>query len=160
MLVTVVPKSNFDGSLKKSGVTDDNIHKRSDLFLISINDTRGTPEVPYFKYQHQNVLTIFFDDVEEDIEHGKYGKIEAFSYGHAKQILHFVQANAHRKKCLVHCAAGISRSGAVGTFINDYFRADYADFKKRNPHIHPNGHILAMLNRVVREQDLNNNKDE
>lgn len=152
MQVTIVPKNNFDGSLKKSGVTDDNIHERSDLFLISINDTRGTPEVPYFKYQHQNVLTIFFDDVEEDIEHGKYGKIEAFSYGQARQILHFVQANAHRKKCLVHCAAGISRSGAVGTFINDYFRGDYTDFKKRNPYIHPNGHILAMLNQVAREQ--------
>ena len=154
MLVTVVPKLNFDRHLKEKGVTDDNIHERSDLFIISINDTRGTPEVPYFKYQHQNVLTIFFDDVEQDIEDkGEYGKIEAFSYGQARQILHFVQANAHRKKCLVHCAAGISRSGAVGTFINDYFGADYNEFKKRNPYIYPNGHVLAMLNRVARIEE-------
>lgn len=154
MIVTITSKQAFDKHLQLKGVSDDNIHERTDLFIISINDTRGTPEIPYFKKQHENVLTIFFDDVEKDIEDEKYGKIEAFSYGQAQQIIYFIKANKHRAKCLLHCAAGVSRSGAVGAFINDYFLGDHVEFKKRNPHIYPNGYVLSLLNRVLREQHL------
>ncbi len=150
MIVTITGKTQFDRHLNERGFSDDAIP--TDIAFISICDTRGTDEVPYFAKQHNNVLTIFFDDVEQDIESEKYGKIEAFNYGQAKQIIHFVKANNCIKKWLIHCSAGISRSGAVGTFINDYLGGNYKEFKKRNPYIHPNGHVLALLNRVVRTE--------
>jgi len=46
---------------------------------------------------------------------------------------------------VVHCMAGISRSGAVGLFLNDMFGLDYGSFKNENPTIIPNQCILSML---------------
>jgi len=41
--------------------------------------------------------------------------------------------------------AGISRSGAIGLFINDFFGGDKELFKKENPYIHPNWRVFTML---------------
>jgi len=42
--------------------------------------------------------------------------------------------------------AGVSRSGAVGEFVNGYAQGDWARFKRDNPQILPNGRVLRMLN--------------
>ncbi len=51
---------------------------------------------------------------------------------------------------IVHCAAGVSRSGAVGLFVRDYFSLDYSEFKRQNPHIVPN----LWVSKVLREENL------
>lgn len=67
-----------------------------------------------------------------------------FSAVHAQQILDFV-ASSDSSPIFVHCAAGISRSGAVGEFLCRYFNLDSSAFHKQNPHIRPNPHVLSVL---------------
>ena len=47
----------------------------------------------------------------------------------------------------VHCNAGISRSGAIGTFANDYCGMNYSEFLKNNPYIMANSYVLRLLRR-------------
>lgn len=48
---------------------------------------------------------------------------------------------------VVHCDAGISRSGACGVFAVDFLRLDYQKFIQDNNYIHPNPHVLRVLRR-------------
>lgn len=150
--VLVTNKESFDVLMERYGITNDNVEDKQSFF-ISINDTCGTDEVPFFKTNKSNVMVLFFDDVEEDltIPTQEVKKAKAFTLEQAKELFAFVEKNKHRKTCIVHCAAGISRSGAVGTFINDYLGGNYSQFKKRNPYIHPNGLVLGLLKKVCRE---------
>jgi predicted protein tyrosine phosphatase len=70
----------------------------------------------------------------------------------AKKLYEFIKANKDKHMAIVHCAAGISRSGAVGTFIHNlYGTMTYEEFKRKNPQIQPNGHILRLLNEELRK---------
>lgn len=149
MKIVVLNKVSFDESLTKFGVDDSNVESYSKTFFISINDSMGTSEKPYFKKNHSNVLNMFFDDIEEAIK-TKYGVTKPFSEDDGKELLNFITANIYKTVCIVHCSAGISRSGAVGLFINDYSRSDYSEFKKENPYIQPNQLVLRTLNRLYR----------
>ena len=55
--------------------------------------------------------------------------------------------NNQNKNFLIHCHAGISRSGAVGLFIRDYF--DWADKEYFDTNvmgkIHPNANVYKEL---------------
>ncbi len=151
MQVYVLGKKRFDEYMERKQIHEDIIEKYSDTFFISINDTAGTSEVPYFKNNHQNVRVLYFDDVDSDLyfpaEEGVEPKIkaQAFTLRQAFDLFQFIRDNKDKKFCIVHCAAGISRSGGIGTFINDYTRSDYAAFKKLNPYIHPNNFVIRML---------------
>jgi predicted protein tyrosine phosphatase len=48
---------------------------------------------------------------------------------------------------VIHCAAGISRSGAVGLFVCRYLNLDEEEFRSLNSHILPNFYILDVLNK-------------
>jgi len=50
---------------------------------------------------------------------------------------------------VVHCDAGISRSGAVGTFAVDFLHLDYQAFTKGNPFLRPNYYVLRVLRNVA-----------
>jgi predicted protein tyrosine phosphatase len=156
MQVTILNKETFDELMRRKGITDETVETFSRSLFISINDTGGTNETPYFKQSHPNVLTLFFDDCNEDMEVVFFDKrpsewMRAMNEEQAKQVVDLLNDNRGREFCFVHCAAGISRSGAVGTFVNDYFRQDYLAFKKRNPYIHPNSHVLTLLRRTSGE---------
>jgi len=152
MKVYILSKARFDNIMQQKNITNENVEERKNTFFISINDSCGTDEIPYFQNK-QNVKVLFFDDVEKDIEVPRIGTKEvlvakAFTMQQAKELFNFIISHKDKETCLVHCAAGISRSGAVGTFINDYFGGDYFEFKKQNPHIHPNGLVLRLLKEV------------
>ncbi len=149
MKVFVISKTEFDEMMKRKGITNDNVESYKKTFFISINDTRGTNETPYFQNK-SNVKIMFFDDVEEDLVKtivgtGEVVTIKAFTSAQAKDLLTFIDSNKDKETCIVHCSAGISRSGAVGTFVSDYFGANWHEFKKQNPYIHPNGVVLRSL---------------
>ena len=46
---------------------------------------------------------------------------------------------------VVHCSAGISRSGAIGTFACDYCSMDYNVFIQNNIYIMANPYVLSVL---------------
>ncbi len=68
----------------------------------------------------------------------------------AKRIVdHVVRFHEHpeRWECLVHCMAGVSRSGAVGTFIQRVAGIPAEHFLTQNTGLHPNGYVLKLLAR-------------
>lgn len=114
--------------------------------IISINSVSHPAEVPPFSEEFldaENLLILYFDDVEE-------GFPNAMTPEQAKQIVDFIRIEDDRP-IIVHCTAGISRSGAVGEVLNWYFNrfeADDSDSRKfeiMHPDIVPNSHVRRLL---------------
>lgn len=158
MKVFILSKKQFDHMAVNNKITNANVESKKKTLFISINDSCGTTELPYFK-EKSNVKVLFFDDVEKDTptsvkENGKQLVAKAFTEKQAKELFEFILKHGDKESCIVHCAAGISRSGAVGTFVNDYFKGDFFEFKKINPRIHPNGLVLRLLKKAAAEYEM------
>ena len=156
MQVLILSKTEFDELMVKYSLYDNNIKEEISSCMISIIDTEaGAPE-PHFQQDHKNVKVVRFDDVEMDFEYevgSQLRKAHACTKTQAQEIYDFIKENEGKDLYIVHCAAGISRSGAVGTFINDFYKGDRDKFIRQNPYIHPNGLVLSLLNRIAREDD-------
>lgn len=63
----------------------------------------------------------------------------------AVAILELAQRITEETTVIVHCDAGICRSGAVGEFIADVTSYDRLQFVRDNPHILPNIHVKSVL---------------
>jgi len=83
----------------------------------------------------------------------KIGKEEfVFSEEHAKNVIDFVksfdeehQLQSYLTMLVVHCDAGVSRSGAIGLWACRYLGCDEKEFRRDNPFIHPNTLIYETL---------------
>ena len=114
--------------------------------IISINSVSHPAEGPPFSEEFldaDNLLILYFDDVDE-------GFPNTMTPEQAKQIVDFVRIEDDRP-IIVHCTAGISRSGAVGEVLNWYFNrfesddSDYRKFEIMHPDIVPNSHVRRLL---------------
>lgn len=154
MKVWVLSRLEFE-DLVRNKINDQNVHLFNEHCFISILDSIGVYGKRILEQDHPNFLTLVFDDVEVD---GKpsptvSNNTKAINNEQAQQIFDFIRFNKDKKICIIHCAAGISRSGAIGTFINDlYGDENFLEFKHRNPKVFPNQRILRMLNKLLREQ--------
>ncbi|MDD5651699.1 MAG: hypothetical protein PHF86_14990 [Candidatus Nanoarchaeia archaeon] len=98
-------------------------------------------------------LSVRFSDVTKDEfekrDLAKNGCV-LFTEEAAKEIVKFVNKinDMEIPDLFIHCAAGISRSPAVGLFTCKYLNLDEAEFRKANPHILPNFYVLNILNQV------------
>ena len=79
-----------------------------------------------------------------------------FSPEMAERIMRFVDDGG--MPLLVHCAAGISRSGAVGEVLDWYFnryltdnRTDHDDFIRNNRQILPNPLVRKIMMKILTE---------
>jgi predicted protein tyrosine phosphatase len=147
-------KTDFNVIMNVNNISDKNIEEKKDVALISINDTHGSWSVSWFDRDHPNVLRLWFDDVEMDTD--KFSptnqeKIKAFDNEDARKVRDFIKLNKDKNTFIVHCSAGISRSGAVAQYICDYFQCDREQFLRDNPYIHPNGRVTRMLNNLDRK---------
>lgn len=63
------------------------------------------------------------------------------------KIVDFVNKHKDKTVFVIHCTAGVSRSGAVATFLHDKFLSeiDREHFRRENKHIMPNLYILNRL---------------
>lgn len=119
-------------------------------WIISIFSKGDHSPVP----ERYNVLQLEFDDVsEKDFESCK-DKCIFFNEEHAKEIHEFInKIPADSKKMFfVHCDAGVSRSGAVGYILNEWFNKykmhnnlDNEAFIMNNRHILPNPLVVRLL---------------
>lgn len=124
------------------------------ISIFSSKDFSPLPDLP-------NILKLEFDDITEmDIPqvHADGSPLILFNRGHAEKVVQFVQAADRRKILAVHCDAGVSRSGAVGEQLNEYFNRimedapdDYALFFKENEDIIPNCRVAKILHEVLEE---------
>lgn len=151
--IKVWSKPEFNDHMARLKIDDKSVESFSSVAFISINDTHGNWSQSWFYEDHPNVIRFWFDDVENDTDKFSPTNVEsvkAFTIEDAKRLKDFIIQNKDRETFIVHCTAGISRSGAVGQFICDYFKCNRDQFKMDNPHIHPNGRVTRMLNNLDR----------
>jgi len=154
--IIVYNKRMFDDLMLINNISDDNVEDRSTIMFISITDTDKFDEsrIPYFKSNHSNVLNLSFDDCENDGDPSptQYIGTKSFSEEQAKEVYDFIKNNEDKETFIIHCMAGISRSGGVGLFINDYFNQDYNVFMNKNPYVRPNAKVSRLLNNLHRNE--------
>ena len=129
--------------------------------IISINNVSFPAEPPPFSKEFlaaKNLLVLYFDDVEDGPN--------AMTPEQAKRIADFV-CSGDKRPLVVHCTAGVSRSGAVGSALNWYFNrfladneADYREFELRHPDLAPNAHVRKLLLGELQSRNKRNRKGE
>lgn len=154
MNILVTSRSAFNDYMTCRGINDDNVEDLNKAFFVSIHNSRDRgrldPRV-HFKREHPNVKVLYFDDVETEDE-GDDVKCVPFDESMASEIIDFLESNRDKTGCIVHCTAGVSRSGAVGTFINDYFGQRHEEFVRANPLCCPNARVSRLLNKEMRRR--------
>lgn len=153
----------FKASLDYASITDDNVESKDKTALIEIMGEQDILSAPfYFKKDHPNVIRLMFDDVDEPLhvsllgdvpDEREYVPVVPMSEEQGKLILDFVKKNDSVGNFIVHCAAGVSRSGAVAKFITEYFGGEDKDFYKLNPYTKPNQRILTILRNLSQNHE-------
>ena len=126
--------------------------------IISINSSWGFDDTPPFSpdlLNHPHLLTLTFDDICNEPETPEdLGNAVLFNETMAEHIMRFVDDG--KLPLLVHCTAGISRSGAVGEVLNWYFNrylernaADDEEFVQNNRQIQPNTIVRRIMLKVL-----------
>lgn len=154
MKIKVLPRIFFE---KVKG-TSTEVELLAKAKIISINSSWGFDDTPPFSenfFNHPHLLTLTFDDIcnepgtPEDLDNAVL-----FNENMAQQIMRFVDDG--KLPLLVHCTAGISRSGAVGEVLNWYFNRylernaqDDEDFTQNNRQIQPNTIVRRIMLKVL-----------
>lgn len=142
---------DFNGMCQDNGWNDFNVESISDKAFISIIGTEECQkyyleesEEHWFKQNHLNVLNLEFDDISEDmVYHGH--KLSALNEKQANELFSFIEKNIG-KDFIIHCRAGVSRSQAVASFINDmYYENGYCEIETHIKLKRPNQHVLTSL---------------
>ena len=132
--------------------TDEEAELFARVRVISVNSVRIPEEPPFSRkfWEADNVLVLRFDDVEDSTPFIFQGT-RFMSEADAEAIAAFVESPDPRP-IVVHCTAGISRSGAIGGCLNEYFNkklaldeAAHQAFWIAHPHINPNLHVIKLL---------------
>ena len=110
---------------------------------MSFNDTEPILE------SSSNVLNLWFHDFDPESETNQDVNCVVFDENMALEIKNFVLKNLNAKFWLIHCTAGICRSGAVGEVLSDFFQIPYFQFKRDNPQIKPNIFVKNMLKQIM-----------
>lgn len=157
--IIILGKRDFDKLMEYSFTNDDNVEQK-DIMYISICSpiSDNQPYISslckesYFKKEHSNVKIMYFGDYGEgwSKEENPY----VFTEEQAKELYEFIKENKDKSMAIVHCGAGISRSGAIGTFIYDlYGEQTWEDFQRQNPSIHLNHYVYKLLNEQRKMDD-------
>ena len=117
--------------------------QRTDCYaVISIQDTHTQGFGVQFTKSKTcaDVLTLFFDDIEKDVEGSKL-----FSEDQANEIIEFIQKNKEVETLLIHCYGGESRSRAVGAFALEMLGGNSKNLFETG---HPNMRVYNTLKDV------------
>lgn len=113
-----------------------NMDDRNPVFSEGDSDMLG---------HNSHILNIHFDDVIE----GDPVSTGFMTMENAVEILKFIEDFSHVDLMIVHCFAGMCRSGAVGQFMNEILNegneVDKNFFSLNNKQIIPNPFVLKML---------------
>ena len=172
--------ADFKQTMKNNNLYDSNIEQRTDIAVISIGNSfedgdpddifSNGPSSRWFRHQHKNVLNLTFDDItapeqwqlnsesakqSEDsvpVENGLSGSdCVLFDEEMARRLVQFVEANHAAKTWIVHCSAGVSRSGAVSRWLKDCLKFKYG-IEANNVngrHSVPNALVLRILDNTL-----------
>lgn len=138
--IQAIPKSTFDKHF-----SNDAFSYYDYACFISILDC-DNDELKY-DTTLDNFLQVKMWDIEEDAIDRNGLKFEKPSDVELQKIVDFVNKHKDKVSCIIHCSAGISRSGAVASFMYDKFQSevDKESFVKNNKQILPNLYIKKRL---------------
>lgn len=138
-------------------------HPCEGAVFISVRDPGEVNIVASNLIPKENKLVLHFHDIVQDGEQLRnFNRIhnaeyEAFTSAQAELIRDFVDTVQERdvsEILYVNCEAGISRSGGIGTWVVNYIdTVDVEQFKDLNSHIKPNHLVLALLSRLLWEEN-------
>jgi predicted protein tyrosine phosphatase len=158
MKITVKGRYYFEdlrGTAQEASIIDS--HR-----IISVNSVRVHEDPPFSGeyWTANNILILHFDDANPDdypfMEENRAKNPNELVYhfmteADADAIVRFVEKPDPRP-ILVHCTAGISRSGAIGVALNDYFNRklvldepEHERFFQLHKNISPNLHVMKLL---------------
>lgn len=141
--IQAISKKLFDENF-----TDEKFKYYDYACFISILDVDNNEHK--FDLTIDNFLQVRMWDIEKDIYNKNDITYKKPSHTELEKIVKFV--NKHKDKIcfIVHCSAGISRSGAVVTFIKEKFinEVDIDKFNKENKYIQPNLYVLKKLREI------------
>ena len=112
--IKAIPKLVFDKHF-----TDKEFKYYDYACFISILDIDNNEQK--FDKSIDNFLQVKMWDIEEDLFENGYLKYEKPNDNELKMIVDFINKHKDKSVFMVHCSAGISRSGAVATFLFDKF---------------------------------------
>jgi predicted protein tyrosine phosphatase len=110
----------------------------------------------------KNWVSLIFDDITKKVyenikkiypHSNKMNKIKLFSNKNAQTIINFIDKYKNDKEdfiLIIHCKAGVSRSGAVGWFTCKYLGLDQNKFLENNKNIYPNKYVLMLLESLAK----------
>jgi hypothetical protein len=95
-------------------------------------------------------LALSFDDIEARDDRPRDARFVYFDEAMAARVCGFVRLahDDHPTRpdlLLVHCHAGVSRSGAVADFARAVTGTDYDAFRRANPQVVPNAFVRRLL---------------
>ena len=157
--------ADFKRTMQDNDLYDCNIEQRADLAIISIGNSfddeladdifANGPSSHWFGFPHKNVLNLDFDDIaapEEWKALSECSQFVLFNEDMAHQIVKFVETNRFATIWIVHCSAGVSRSGAISKWLTDWLEYKYgiAANNVDGSYALPNPYVLMILNRLFR----------
>jgi predicted protein tyrosine phosphatase len=161
-IVTAIGYQAFNQGLSDRNITDENVGSLKKTCFIQIQGWVDAQSLGFhFKKEHHNVLTVYFDDIDVRVDlpiiHPD-GTIEPrqavpMCEGQARSIVEFVLRNKDKESFLVHCHAGVSRSGGVTEWIAEFLGIPWTEYRRRNPHTSPNKRIVRLLREAYHDID-------
>lgn len=113
-----------------------------DCIVISINDT-GYNTVIYDNEHIIDKTQLWFDDITLPEHEGE--DLKLMCPAHADLIKMFIDTYKYKvNNIIVHCTAGISRSGAVGCILARYLNGDDEYLLATGKYI-PNKHVYKLM---------------
>ena len=149
MRITILNRKKFKELMISRNITPSNVNgqENKNTYLISINNTHTQHTYSYFEEVYaSNLLKLYFDDVTYNAS----GNV-LFDSKMAKEVLrfaNFIKLNeTDNTEIIIHCSAGINRSGSIGKFLSDFFIYTYDRLMLENPQIMGNSVVNNLLYR-------------
>ena len=171
--------ADFKHTMRNNDLYDSTIESMTELAVISIGNSfddfdpddifSNGPSSRWFARRHRNVLNMTFDDITSPEKWqllSQFGNSRSsddtsgnasaekdyvlFDRNMVREIADFVDDNHKASTWIVHCSAGISRSGAVSLWLKDWLKFKYGidTVNVDGKYALPNSHVLSELNRM------------
>lgn len=151
MLIKTFSRYAFNTRLKSQYINDETVEQYPKMFFIGCvtGSSRDSANcVPAFADKHPNTISETFDDTSPNIEsyfERKRRSNVVFDKDMARRLVTFIETIPEdAESVLIHCSAGISRSGAIGYYIANKFGL-IEQYVKENPQISPNPWVLELM---------------
>lgn len=122
-------------------LTTHNVVSMLDTGMVSPFITSVFSGFPAIQDFRSSLLTMHVDDVGEESGHW----FHPFTPTHADRLATWFDLADKQRPFLVHCWAGVSRSGAVGLWLAERLGYTEEEYLNANPRVRPNPYIIQVL---------------